>query len=498
MARMTAMEAAFLAIERENEPRHIGVLMILDPSRDGPLTHADVLALVQERLPRMPTERRVVTNASLGLSRPSWRYVSEVDLDAHVLRVALGPSGSREELAGVVSALHSTRLPRDRPLWQLVVIEGLPDDRVGLYAKVHLAALDDTTGIDLLTALLDEPGRAAIEASMLSDGDESAPDLYDRLVDPLPDQLRRAAGFPVRLARRATRSIGEQLPGWQVTAAEVAARTPGMGPFAPFFSMAADTRVGHEHPTGRAPRLSFNAPISRARSYAFDELPTADVMRLKTTAHCSFNEVVLAACAGGLRRWLLAHDELPSSPVVAIVPVLVGGSVNGRKGQHVAGIVMSLPTHIAEPRLRLQRTIDALATAKKRRMSVPASLQQDVAMFAPPFLAAWATGVLDALPHRPFVSPTVNLAITNVPGPRRPVCVAGRPLHSTHPVLSVTDLTPLHLGVQPGPERVGLGAIACRDHIDDPFDLLRDITLELAELEAAVTPSRERASTTSA
>ena len=88
-------------------------------------------------------------------------------------------------------------------------------------------------------------------------------------------------------------------------------------------------------------------------------------------------------------------------------------------------------------------------------------------MFAPPAVAAMAGRLVDALPHRSFVSPTVNVAITNVPGPRRPVHLAGRPLESSHPALSISDLTPLHIGLQSGPEVVGLGAVSCRDTLDD-------------------------------
>jgi hypothetical protein len=134
----------------------------------------------------------------------------------------------------------------------------------------------------------------------------------------------------------------------------------------------------------------------------------------------------------------------------------------------------------------------ALAAARRRQVTAPASLQQDVAMFAPPAIAAGVTRLLDALPHRPFVSPTVNLAVTNVPGPRRPVRLAGRPLLSGHPVLSVTDLTPLHVGVQAGPDHVGIGVIACRDHVEDLRSLAVAAPIELADLAAAVRPRRRR------
>jgi len=241
---------------------------------------------------------------------------------------------------------------------------------------------------------------------------------------------------------------------------------------------------GREHPTGRAPRLSFNAPIGASRRVALGTLDTADVMLIREYSGASFHEVLLAVCTGALRRWLLANDELPTSPLVGIVPVLV---TNGSRGSgHIAGIIMTLPTNLAEPAERLSRTRESLQGAKLRHTATPASLQQDIAMFAPPVVATATARMLDAMPHRPFISPTVNLAISNVPGPRRSVRLAGRPLLSGHPVLSVSDLTPLHLGIQPGPDRVGLGAIACGDHVTELRSLMAAATIELAELASAV------------
>jgi diacylglycerol O-acyltransferase / wax synthase len=497
MARMRAMEAAFLAMERPHEPRHVGVMMIFGASGDGPLSVEVVRQVLRERLAGMPSTGRVVVDAPLGLSRPSWRDVTP-DLDVHVRRHRVSAGGGDEELARIIAEVHAVRLDRRRPLWELHIVDGLEGGRVALYAKVHAAALDDTTGVDLMTGLLDDDRRGASEDHPISPARPvggRAPDpadVYERFIAPVPDQLRQAAGFPGRLAGRAARAVGEQLPGLADTAAEMVRRTPGMGALARLLPAGdEDTGDGDEHPTGRAPRLSFNAPISSARSFAASSLATVDVLRVKEHAGASFNEVVVAVCAGALRRWLLANDELPTSPVVAIVPVLVADSSGA--GSHIAGIMLALPTNVADPLERLTRVGRALSAARRSQATAPASLQQDVAMFAPPLVAAGVTRLLDALPHRPFVSPTVNLAVTNVPGPRRPVHLAGRPLISGHPVLSVTDLTPLHVGVQAGPDRVGIGVIACRDHVEDLHSLAFAAPIELAELVGAVRPRPRRA-----
>jgi WS/DGAT/MGAT family acyltransferase len=490
MARMSRMDAAFLAMERPTEPSHLGTVMIFRPSKDGPLTYDTVLDTVAERLPLVPSARRIVADVPFGLARPSWAPDGHFDLRYHVRHTALPRGGGEAALARLVGHTHAIQLDRARPLWELWVIEGLDGDRVALYSKVHVATIDDTTGAELMTALLDSDpkGRPVVadpEPLAAADGD-SPLDAIGRILEPLPDQLRWAAGFPGRVAERVLRSVGEQWPGLRETAVEVTQRTPLLGAVASLLPTSDAGDIVDEHPTGRAPRLSFNAPITRHRRFALARLPIDDILTVKHAAGTTFNDVVVAVCTGALRRWLLAHDELPTSPVVALVPVLVAGASGARVDAHVAGLVVPLPTHVADPGARLARTHDALAVAKERHAAVPASLMQDMSMFAPPAVAAMAGRLVDALPHRSFVSPTVNVAISNVPGPRRPVHFAGRRLESSHPALSISDRSPLHIGLQSGPDVVGLGAVSCRDNLDDLADLLAGAPPALDELVAAV------------
>jgi WS/DGAT/MGAT family acyltransferase len=494
--RMSRMEAAFLAMEQPSAPNHLGSLMIFGPRDGRALTYDAVTALVGERLAQLPSARRKVAEVPFGLGRPSWTTDRGFDIEYHVRQTALPPGGDDAALARLVGLAHATPLDRSRPLWELWVIEGLPDARVALYAKVHVAAIDDTTGAELMTALLDtDPadGSAAVAVAppeVLPDGPSRPLDGLARLTGPLPDQLRWAAGFPGRLADRALRSAGEQWPGVRETAVEVILRTPGLDGLARLLPTSEAGELIDEHPTGRAPRLSFNAPVTSSRRFAMARLPIDDVLAVKHAADVTFNDVVVAVCAGALRRWLLAHDELPTSPTVAMVPILVRGPTDGRAGgrddAHVAGLVATLPTHLADPAQRLARTHEALRTAKERHAAVPASLLQDVSMFAPPAVAAMAGRLVGAMPT--FVSPRVNLAITNVPGPRRPVHLAGHLLESSHPALSISDLTPLHIGLQSGADGIGIGAVSCRDTLDDLAELVAATGVELDELVATTRP----------
>lgn len=491
MTAMRGMDSAFLAMERPNEPRHLGSLMIFGPSDDGPLDRAAVRAVLEARLPAMRSARRVVAPSSSGLTRPSWRTVDRVDLGVHLRESSVsGEDDPRRALDALVARLHAAQLDRARPLWRMHVIDGLPDGHVAVYAKVHMAAIDDQTGVELMTALLDEDPAGHQTMEDVDVHTETANRFIDRLVGPVPDQVRRAAGFPGRLVGRSVRAVGEQLPGLGVTTREFVERWPGTEPLARLLPGAPDGE--REHPTGRAPRLSFNEPIGPRRVFAAGAVPIEQLVEVHAAADggsspVSFHAVVLAACTGALRRWLLAHDELPTSPIVAVVPVLVKGDHDA--DAHVAGIMLPLPTHLDDPVDRLYETAHSLQQAKDRYVAMPVSLTQDIAMFAPAAIAALANRINDAMPHRRFVSPTVNLGITNVPGPQRQVYLAGRPLLTSHPVLSVSDITPLHLGVQAGPSVLGFGAIADGDTVDDLEGLVDAVGTELSRLCDMIVPT---------
>jgi hypothetical protein len=184
--------------------------------------------------------------------------------------------------------------------------------------------------------------------------------------------------------------------------------------------------------------------------------------------------------AGSERDWLAQHDELPTSPTIALVPMLVGGDDSA--DAHVAGLVVALPTNIDDPAERLRRTSEALRAAKQQRTAVPASLMQDVSLFAPPAVAALAGRLVGALPNR---SPTVNLAITNVPGSRQQMYLAGRPLEANAPVLTINATSPVHVGLQSGPGVIGVGALSCRDTLTDLNPLVDRMAAELDALASA-------------
>ena len=485
MSTMRAMDAAFLAMERPSEPRHLGSVSIFGPGENGPLTYETVRALLTERLPLIASARRVVVDVPFGLGRPSWATDRRFDLEFHLRHTAVPASAGMSSLAEFIARTHARPLDRSRPLWELWVIDGLPDDRVALYAKIHMAAIDDVTGAEVMTALLDADPRAVVHVQPEA-GQHEREDLLQRWVGALPDQWRQATRFPRRLVGRTIDAVSGQFAGIGDTISETIHRTPGLEGIARLLPEPSAGEVLDERIAGRAPMLSWNGPITGRRRFAMTSLPLDQIIEVKRRAGTTVNDVVVAVVAGSVRNWLAQHDELPTSPTIALVPMLVGGDDSA--DSHVAGLVVALPTNIDDPAERLRRTSEALSAAKQQRTAVPASLMQDVSLFAPPAVAALAGRLVGALNHR--ASPTVNLAITNVPGSRQQMYLAGRPLEANAPVLTINELTPVHVGLQSGPGVIGVGALSCRDTLNDLNPLVDRMA---AELDALVSATAGRA-----
>jgi WS/DGAT/MGAT family acyltransferase len=485
------MDAAFLAMETREQPGHIGTLMFFRANEDGPLTRDIVRDILAERVDTVGHARSVVSEALGGVLRPSWVDAHDFDLDEHLVRVEVPATSWAGAVARFVAEAHSTPLDRRRPLWGLWVIEGMPEGYTALYAKVHVVMFDSATGAELITALLDD---AADPFGTENPQPTSTSPLHARLLGSVPDQARRAAGFPVRLTTRSLAALRAQGPTWMEAAGEIARRTPELDRLARLVPAAR----GPHDPAGRkpprAPRLSFNAEHTDRRSIAFGAVSVPDVVAVKRATGATFNDVVVAMSAGALRSWLIDHDELPSSPTVALLPLLVRGR-SGNVGATPTGMMMPLPTDVDDPLERLRRTQSALRHARDRHHALPASSLIDLSMFAPAVTAATASRFVKALPHRSMIGPKVNLAITNVLGTRRPVTLAGRELRTCHPLQPINDIVPLNLSVQSVGDELGIGAVACRDHMDDLVELVSCMETELATLhDAVVVPSRGRRS----
>ena len=473
MQQLTGLDAAFLALETAKTTGHVGGVSVLDP-RDAPqpLTLTRLTDVMGERLPLVPVLRRRLLNVPLGLDQPYWVDDPDFDIEYHIRELALPRPGSDAQLAEQIARLHARPLDRSRPLWEIYLITGLAKRRAAVYTKIHHSAIDGASGAELLTVLLDltPDGRELPASEPFTPGRPPGPVALTALAAARlawrPVQTVQLTNEVIRvmptLAPALSRFVGGIL-GLNRGDGEVIATTPG-----------------------RAPATPFNRPVTQHRRVAFRSVDLDAVKAIKNALGMSVNDVVMAMCAGALRRWLAGHDALPEQPLVAMIPVSIRDPASkGALGNKVSAMLATLPTNVDDPLKRLEIVHAATTLAKSQQAAIPQGLVDQVSDFAPPALTAraarvvFATGLLHRLP--PF-----NLTISNVPGPNIRVYLCGAKLLAHYPVSVITDGQGLNITVVGYLGRLHFGLTACRELIPD-IDALAGFLAEELEvlLEAA-------------
>jgi WS/DGAT/MGAT family acyltransferase len=231
-----------------------------------------------------------------------------------------------------------------------------------------------------------------------------------------------------------------------------------------------------------APATPLNRTITQHRRVAFRSVPLDEVKLVKKSHGVTVNDVVMAMCAGALRRWLADHDALPAQPLVAMVPVSVRAQEAGRDGSNkVSAMFAVLPTHLADPVERLRVANQATRTAKAQHAALPPGLVHDVTSFAIPALSGRASRVAASLGLMQRVNP-FNLVISNVPGPNIPVYLGGLRVTGYYPVSTIPEGQGLNITVLGYLGNLHFGLVACREIVPDVDVLAGHLVTELADL----------------
>ena len=484
MQQLTGLDANFLYLETGPNYGHVCGVALLDPTEcTTALTLDRVQEVVGRRLHLLPPLRKRLVEVPFGIDRPYWADDPDFDLDFHVRELALPTPGGTAQLAEQVARIASRPLDRRRPLWELYLISGLEQDRCALMVKFHHAAIDGVAGAEIITTLLDQTPECG-------DADPAPPS--SPRPGPLPGELemwlRGVRGVTLQPLRMLEfqRRLWATLPG----SARFLARTsgPALATGLSRWTSSAETTDGGVlggWPALTAPRTSFNRPITPHRRWAYGTSSLSAVKAVKNAFGVTVNDVVMAACAAGLRRWLQVHDELPDRPLLAMVPISVRTEEQrGAFGNRVSALVAALPTDLPDPLARLREASSAMRVAKEQHSAISAETLQDVTQFAMPALATRAARVAAQLRLADYVDPPYNVVISNVPGPRTPLYFAGARMLGYYPVSVVADGQGLNITVQSYLDNLDFGLVSCRELVPDLWDLLRYITEAVDELAA--------------
>ena len=487
MQQLTGIDASFLYMETGRSYGHVSGLSIYQRPDDPEWSaYESFRRQIESRLPMLPPFRRRLVEVPFGLDHPYWVNDPDFDLDYHIRHVAVPPPGDIEQLCALVGRIVGRPLDRAHPLWEFWVIEGLPENRFATLTKFHHATIDGAAGAEMLSILLDDRPDAPLvelEDDWKPDRIPSETELLTRTFAQVAGRPAKTVGFQVRTLRELARTTRNEnidvladvlrrgLPG---PLGGVAKRVLGPGP--------EEVDPPPPLPTRPAPRTPFNRAITPHRRLAIRTTELADVKAIKNAVGGTVNDVVMAVCAGALRRYLQEKDALPEQPLVAMVPVSIRTGEEANKWTNrVSAIFTAIPTDEPEPLGRLAAMHRWMVTAKSQFDLVPAETLVEMSELAPPALSVRAMRLAARLRLADRMNMPVNLVISNVPGPRQPLYVAGAQLLEYHPVSTITDGQGLNITVHSYMDKLFFGLLACRELVPD-VEHLADLCIE--ELEA--------------
>jgi len=456
------MDATFLYVETPSNQTHMTGVLVFDPStmKDG-YSWDRMREFVKSRLGRAPAFTRKLARVPFDLAHPVWVEDPDFDMDAHLHRVAVPKPGGPRELADLAGQIAGWPLDRSRPLWDMWFVEGLEHGHIGLVAKMHHSTIDGVSGSNLMMHLFDlEPDPAPVETPpppserMPTDAELLARGLWSRAKRPLllPNALINTARAGAELVRR-----------------RVVRTEPGMA--APF----------------SAPPTPWNAPITPHRRVSFTSVSLADIRAVKDGFGTTVNDVILAVCAGALRRWLDSHGGIPPRPLTAGVPVSTRGDDEaGGFGNLVSAMFVSLATDVDDPVERLQMIHDGTKNAKEEFRAVGADVLTNWTEFSGPRSFGLAVRLYSRMELADRHPPALNLIVSNVPGPPIPLYLAGGRLQALYPLGPVFDGMGLNITVLSYMESVGFGFLACRELVPELWEMSEGVADALDELVARV------------
>ncbi len=461
MERLTGQDASFLYNETPTQHLHTLKIAVVDPSTmPGGYSFARVRAELEQRLHLLPPFRRRIVTVPLQLSHPVWIEDPDFVLDRHLKHVTLDRSREGAALDGLISRIASQPLDRGRPLWEVWVVEGLEHDRVAFVAKIHHCAADGVMAAELLTQVFEfDRDRVAPPPPERPWLREPVPTRAQMLLLGLRDSARRIVDLPALLLRT-MRAL------WKLVQYR---RTDEPQPATPFAGA----------------KTSFNGALSADRTFAATAISLSRVKAVKSSFGVTMNDVILALCAGALRSYLEDRGELPSKPLVAGVPISTRTEGMPLRANSVSNLFVSLPVHLGVPEARIAAIHESTKGAKQVHNLLDADLLADWSEFTPghPYgaLVRWYSrkNLADTGP------PPINVIISNVPGPREPLYIAGAELTAIYSMGPILEGVGLNVTVWSYRDDLFVGAVSCPQLVPDLAGLVARLDDALAELEKA-------------
>lgn len=413
---ITGNDATFLYAESPTSPMHVATLIIVE----GSLVYDDFKEMIASKLHLVPKFRQRLLNVPMNLDYPYWVDDPNFELDLHLNRVKLPDPSNWKTLRELTSSLFSSPLDLRRPLWSISFIEGIdeipqvPKGSVAIVTKIHHVMVDGASGVGIMGMLFDKDKSEAKKPPV--------PKPYEP--EPLPDEfsllLKSGYSFiknPLKIPKMVSETVFSLIKT----------------------SAAKKMSAQKEFNTGSfpVPKTIFNGSISPKRTWGTAILAFDRINILRKLMGVSINDLILAICAGAIRRYLQEREKLPLQPLVANVPISIRVKGSKEMNNQISNMFVQIGTHIENPIERLEYIQEQTIIGKAKHNAVGAKSLSKMADSVPFGLANLAAGLYSKYNIKELHRPPFNVTITNVPGPREVLYLRG------HKIVSIFGLTPV-------------------------------------------------------
>jgi diacylglycerol O-acyltransferase / wax synthase len=450
MKQLSGLDATFINLETAHAPLHIGSIAIYDQS-SAPgerVTFKGILENVESRLHLAGCYRQKIVQLPYGLDHPYWIEDANFDLEFHIRHIALPKPGDWRQLCIQAARLHARPLDRNKPLWEMYVIEGLdgveglPPGSFAIQTKIHHAAIDGVSGTEIATAIHDLQPDALPPPAEEDWRPESEPTLLELALRSTVNNIRQ----PLRFAR----VLAEAAP--------------------PIVRTMLEKRPEDEDAPAGVPRTRFNGKVSPHRVFEAQSFSLADVKQIrKAVDGATVNDVILSVCGGALRRYLTHHHELPREPLSAFAPISVRTEDEaGTAGNKVSGMLVCLHSDEPDALRRLERVLKTTRDSKQMTEAVGARNLADVTQFMPGMLAGVAGRLVARTALMHHMAPVANCVVSNVPGPQVPLYFTKAQMVANFGLGLPLDGMGLFHAVLSYNGAITVSIVGCREQMPDP------------------------------
>ena len=466
--RLSALDVSFLYLEERTTPMHVGSVAVFAEPDTG-FDHDRLVQLIKHRIAFVPRYRQRIRWVPAKVANPVWVDDEHFDVTYHVRRSALPRPGTDEQLKDLVARIMSRHLDRNRPLWEMYLVEGLSDHRFAIITKTHHAMVDGLSAVDIGQVILDvTPNPRDTIADVWRPARE--PTGLELWAGGVADWMRSPADVAVNMrtglqdAHDSMKRLGRSVGG-VVSAVSTVVRPPATSP--------------------------LNAEIGEQRRFETAATSLADHRRIRQAHGGTVNDVVLAVVCGALREWLQMRGESLNarSQVRVMVPVSVREteSASSGAGNEIAAFLVDLPVGEPDPVVRLQRITFEMGQYKASNQMMGAQAIIGIAGFSPPTIHALGARAVSGLSQRVW-----NTTVTNVPGPQFPLYAGGCEMLAAYPVVPLARNQAVTIGLTSYNGGVFYGLLGDREAMADLDVLAGCLVSSLAELLDTTTPSGRR------